>query len=60
MARQVRFLKDRDVSTGPRTVKAFKKGTVDTLTDAQADEVVADGSAELVSDRTPSKRKPAE
>lgn len=59
MAKRVRFLRDRDVPVGSRQVKAYKKGTEDTLTDAQADEVLADGSAEPVSDRTPSRRKAA-
>jgi hypothetical protein len=57
MAKRVRFLRDYPLAVAPRVTKAYLRGTEDTLTDAQADEVIGKGAAELVEDKTPSKRK---
>lgn len=57
MAKKVRFLKDYDLRTHPREEIAYKKGMEATITDAQADEVIAAGAAEMVADKTPTKRE---
>jgi len=56
MAKKVVFNSDYDLWVGPRQVKAYKKGTEDTLNDDHAEEVLAKGVAEVVEDRTPTKR----
>jgi predicted RNA-binding Zn ribbon-like protein len=56
MAKQVRFLRDYDVRVAPRVTRAFRRGTEDTLPDAQADAAIAAGAAELMADKTPSRR----
>lgn len=56
MAKRVSFLRDYDLEQGPRQVVAYKRGYEATLPDAQADEAVSRGAAEVLEDKTPSKR----
>lgn len=60
MAKRVRFTKNYDLRVSANVEKAFVAGQEETLTDAQVEEVLAAGAAELVADKTPAKRDKAE
>lgn len=55
MAKQVRFIRDRDITVAPRQVVAYKAGLEALLPDDQADRAIEEGYAELVDDATPHK-----
>lgn len=60
MAKRVKFTDKYDLRTAPREEVAYLKGMEATLTDAQADEVIKAGVADLIADKTPGKRDKAD